>query len=106
MASTRRSTDGVAASGNESGTSRPRSGTGSDGERNTERTAEAGDHDALRDELPDQSLAPGTECRAHGKLPLPPLRASEEEAGKIGARDEQHAHCRTTEGEQQQPRLA
>jgi len=42
--------------------------------------------------LPEQAATPGPKSGADGKFTLPGLRASQQQVGEVGARNEQHQH--------------
>ena len=58
-------------------------------QRHSSRRAGDRQHEALGDELPDQSSAPGTECGAKRELLVTTLGADEQQVGEIRARDEE-----------------
>ena len=71
------------------------------GQRQTEHTAGPGDHQALGQQLPQHSFAASAERHADGHLPPPDDRAGEQEVGQVRARDQQHAHRRAEQRDEQ-----
>ena len=64
-----------------------------------EQPADPREHGALDEQLADDAAAAGAEGQAHGDLFLPGRRPRDQQAGHVGARDQQHA----ADDAQQQP---
>src|SRR5437899_8471821 len=64
---------------------------GPGGDAEAEESARGGEHDALDQELSDDSPAAGAEREPYGDFLLPRRRSRDQQARDVGARDEQHA---------------
>ena len=65
--------------------------------------ADAGQHEALDDQLPDDPRAAGAERDAHRDFLLAADRAREQQVGDIGARDQQHQRDGAEQHQQRGP---
>src|SRR5215212_6674358 len=76
------------------------------GEKETERTARCGQHEAFGNELPEQSPATCAERGADRELLVAALGTREQEVGEIRARDEEDESYRALKHPERRPRTS